>query len=61
VEVGLVAIIRFENEKISSEHLYWDHASVLAQLGVLDPAKVPVKGVESARKLLEWSGVEFTA
>jgi len=56
VEAGVVAIIRFENGKISSEHLYWDHASVLAQLGVLDPAKLPVKGVESARTLLEWSG-----
>src|SRR5258707_13400275 len=48
VEVGVVGIIKFENGKIASEHLYWDHASVLAQLGVVDRAKVPVKGLESA-------------
>jgi carboxymethylenebutenolidase len=58
VEVGVVAVVKFEDGKIASEHLYWDHASVLAQVGVLDPAAVPVKGVESARALLEWTGVE---
>jgi carboxymethylenebutenolidase len=58
VEVGVVAVVRFEDGKIASEHLYWDHASVLAQVGVLDPAKAPVKGVESARTLLEWAGIK---
>jgi carboxymethylenebutenolidase len=58
VEVGVVAIVKFEDGKIASEHLYWDHASVLAQVGVLDPDAVPVKGVESARALLDWTGVE---
>jgi carboxymethylenebutenolidase len=43
VEGGVVGIITFENSKIASEHLCWDHASVLAQLGILDPSKVPVK------------------
>ena len=56
VEVGVVAIITFGNGKIASEHLYWDHASVLAQLRVLDPARVPVKGNESPRTLLQWVG-----
>ena len=59
VEVGVVAIVRFENGLIASEHLYWDHASVLAQLGVLDPRRVPVKGAESARTLLDWAGAAF--
>jgi len=58
VEVGVVAIIKFENGKISSEHLYWDHASVLAQLGVIDRAKGLVKGVESPCTLLEWAGIK---
>jgi len=58
IEVGVVGIIKFENGKIASEHLYWDHASVLAQLGVIDPARVPVKGLESARTLLEWAGIK---
>ena len=52
----MVAIVKFENGKVANEHLYWDHASVLAQVGVIDPAKVPVKAAESARTLLQWSG-----
>jgi len=58
VEVGVVAIVTFKDGKISSEHLYWDHASVLAQLGVIDPGALPVKGVESPHTLLEWAGVK---
>lgn len=61
VEVGVVAIVKFENAKIASEHLYWDHASVLTQLGVLDPAKVPVKGAETASTLLNWAGIKKAA
>jgi carboxymethylenebutenolidase len=61
VEVAVVAIIQFEERKIASEHLYWDQGSVLAQLGVINPARVPVKGVESARTLLEWSGIKLLA
>jgi len=62
VEVGVVGIIKFENGKIASEHLYWDQASVLAQIAVIDPVKVvAVKGVESARTLLEWSGTKADA
>jgi len=49
VEIGLVAIIKFENDKIASEHIYWDQASLLAQLGLVDPARAPVKGAERAR------------
>ncbi len=47
-----------KNGKIASEHLYWDHASVLAQLGVIDRAKGLVKGVERPRTLLEWAGIK---
>lgn len=61
VEAGVVAIITFKDGKISSEHLYWDHASVLAQLGVIDPGALPVKGIESPRTLLEWAGVKPAA
>jgi carboxymethylenebutenolidase len=56
VEVAVVGFIKFEDGKVASEHLYWDHGSVLAQLGIIDPATVPVKGAESARTLLAWSG-----
>ena len=53
VEVALVAIVRFRDGKLAHEHIYWDQASVLAQLGLLDAEKLPVGGVESARKVLD--------
>lgn len=39
--------------KLSSEHVYWDQASVLVQIGKLDPAGLPIAGVEVARKVLD--------
>ncbi len=60
VEVPLVAIIRFRNGKLAHEHIYWDQASVLVQIGLIDPAKLPVAGVESARKVLD-SGLPANA
>lgn len=56
LEMAVIGVIKFENGKIASEHLYWDHASVLAQIGVIDRTRVPVQGAESARTLLAWSG-----
>jgi carboxymethylenebutenolidase len=53
VEVPLVAIIRFRDGKLAHEHIYWDQASVLVQIGLLDVSKLPVAGVEIARKVLD--------
>ena len=53
VEVPLVAIVRFRDGKLAYEHIYWDQASVLVQIGLIDPSKLPVAGVESARKVLD--------
>jgi carboxymethylenebutenolidase len=53
VEVALVAIVRFREGKMAHEHIYWDQASVLVQLGLLDARTLPVAGVESARKALD--------
>ena len=53
VEVPLVAIVRFRNGKLAHEHIYWDQASVLVQIGLLDPAKLPVVGIDSAKKVLD--------
>jgi carboxymethylenebutenolidase len=52
VEVAVVAIIQFRAGKISHEHLYWDQASVLVQVGLLDASSLPVAGAEVARRLL---------
>ena len=53
VECGLVVIVQFRGKKLSSEHIYWDQASVLAQLGLIDTSHLPVVGGESAKKLAD--------
>lgn len=53
VEVPLVAIVRFRDGKLAHEHIYWDQACVLVQIGLLDPSKLPVAGVQAARKVLD--------
>jgi carboxymethylenebutenolidase len=53
VEIPLVAIVRFRDNKLAHEHIYWDQASLLVQLGLLDPSALPVAGVETARKVVD--------
>ncbi|MBI3208689.1 MAG: ester cyclase [Candidatus Solibacter usitatus] len=51
VEVALVAIVRFRDGKLAHEHIYWDQASVLKQIGLLTGPALPVFGAESAQKV----------
>jgi carboxymethylenebutenolidase len=51
VEVALVAIVRFRDGKLAHEHIYWDQASVLKQIGLLRDPDLPVFGAESAAKV----------
>ena len=53
VKVALVVIVHFRDGKLAHEHIYWDQASVLAQLGMIDATTLPVAGVESAEKVLD--------
>jgi len=53
VAVPLVAIIGFKDGKVAHEHIYWDQASVLAQIGLLDGDTLPIVGAESALKVLD--------
>jgi carboxymethylenebutenolidase len=53
LELVIVVIVAFENGKIHHEHIHWDQASALVQLGLLDPAHLPVAGAEAARKMLD--------
>ncbi|HHU0051435.1 TPA: hypothetical protein ACT9LT_001756 [Legionella pneumophila] len=53
VEIPLIAIVRFHNRIIISEHIYWDQASVLVQLGLLNSDKLPIHGVEATNKIRE--------
>ena len=51
VEVALVAIVRFRDGKLAHEHIYWDQASVLKQIGLLTDLGLPAFGIESAHKV----------
>ena len=53
VEIPLVAIVHFREGKLAHEHIYWDQASVLVQLGILSANGLPIAGVEIARKVLD--------
>lgn len=53
VEIPLVAIVRFVDGKVAHEHIYWDQASVLVQIGRLDPKGLPVAGAETAHKVMD--------
>jgi carboxymethylenebutenolidase len=53
VEVPLVAIVRFRGDKLAHEHIYWDQASVLVQLGLINSNNLPVAGIETTRKVLD--------
>jgi carboxymethylenebutenolidase len=53
VEVPLVAIVQFRDGLVEFERIYWDQASVLVQVGLVDPGRLPVSGSASARKVLD--------
>jgi carboxymethylenebutenolidase len=53
VEIPLIAVVKFVDGKVAHEHIYWDQASVLVQVGLLDPAELPVAGIETAQKVVD--------
>jgi len=55
VEIAMVVVVQFDGDKMAHEHLYWDQASVLVQLGLLQPGSLPVVGAEAARSVLDRS------
>jgi carboxymethylenebutenolidase len=55
VELPHVLVMKFENGKVAHEHVWWDQASLLVQVGLLDPKNLPVAGVQQARKLLRFA------
>jgi carboxymethylenebutenolidase len=52
VKIPLVAIVKFRDGKLAHEHIYWDQASVLKQIGLLTDPSLPVRGVETAEKVI---------
>lgn len=53
VEAAFAVVVGVRDGRVSHEHIYWDQASVLVQIGLLDPRGLPVAGAESARKVLD--------
>jgi len=54
VEMAVAVVVGFQDGKISHEHIYWDQAGVLAQVGLINPIGLPVTGAENARKILNF-------
>lgn len=53
VEIPMLGVIKFRGPKLCHEHIYWDQASLLVQLGLIDPTGLPVAGAITAHKLLD--------
>jgi carboxymethylenebutenolidase len=53
VTIPFVVVVGFEGGKVAFERIYWDQASMLVQLGLLDKADIPVSGAEEAARLLD--------
>lgn len=53
VEIPILVLAKFRGDKLYHEHIYWDQASLLTQIGALDPRDLPISGVEEAHKLLD--------
>jgi carboxymethylenebutenolidase len=53
VRLAFCVVVGFEDGKVAHEHIYWDHASLLVQVGLLDRAGLPVTGGEQSENLLD--------
>jgi len=53
VRLAFCVVVGFADGKVSHEHIYWDQASFLAQVGLLDPASLPVTGAAQAETVLD--------
>ena len=53
VEIAMLVVVQFDGDRLAHEHVYWDQASVLVRIGLLQPKGLPVVGADSARSLLD--------
>ncbi len=53
VRLPVVVVMGFEADKVAFERIYWDQASLLAQVGLLDASRLPVTGAIQAEKVLD--------
>jgi carboxymethylenebutenolidase len=55
VSLPVVVVVRFRDGKVAHEHIYWDQACLLEQVGLLDRTTLPITGIEQALNLLDGS------
>ena len=55
VALPVVVVVKFHDGKVAHEHIYWDQACLLVQVGLLDPSDLPVTGAEQAKNLIDGS------
>jgi len=53
VRLAFCVVVGFDDGKVAHEHIYWDQASLLVQVGLIDPASLPVTGAEQAGSVLD--------
>ena len=53
VQLAFCVVVGFRDSKVAHEHIYWDQASLLAQVGLLDPSELPITGAEQAGNVLD--------
>ncbi len=58
VRIPTAVVMGFEGDRVAYEHIYWDQASVLVQIGLLDRDDLPVSGGEQADRLLDLASGE---
>lgn len=58
IEIVIVSVVCVRAGVLFSEHVYWDQASVLVQVGLLDPKLVPEKFKKQGVKGLPVMGAE---
>lgn len=55
VLLPVVVVVKFRDGKVANEHIYWDQACLLEQIGLLDRSSLPITGIEQALNLLDGS------
>jgi carboxymethylenebutenolidase len=53
VRLAFCVVVGFRDGKVAHEHIYWDQASLLAQVGLIDASALPVTGAEQAGNVLD--------
>jgi carboxymethylenebutenolidase len=52
LEVPTVVVVQFRGDRLAHEHIHWDQATAMVQLGLIDPTGLPTAGRDTAEKLV---------